>query len=219
MGTTGRVFSGSVTRGSTATESGSIDFVREGVHIRSWDHLTQPSAVKMRVGSTDRIKVVNGKVQTGSYYAFNDMETPVAFGSMGYVSQSYVTASDGSITETFTQIKKETSSARMDSQQSASGSAVTIPSHFFVFDDYGQPRDFQDGTPYSDQTLPVDRASRGTVNVADELDSWKLRTDNRPRGGAVEFIMSNPDTVLVSSEMVDASTSRHTEGAIEIFPI
>ncbi len=97
MGTTGRVFSGSVTRGSTATESGSIDFVREGVHIRSWDHLTQPSAVKMRVGSTDRIKVINGKVQTGSYYAFNDMETPVAFGSMGYVSQSYVTASDGSV--------------------------------------------------------------------------------------------------------------------------
>ena len=94
MATTDRVFSGSHTRGSTATESGSIDFVREGVHIRSWEHLTRPSAVKVRVGSSDRIKVVNGVVQTGSYYAFNDMETPAAFGSMGYVSQSFVTASN-----------------------------------------------------------------------------------------------------------------------------
>ena len=219
MPTTSRVNSGSITRGSVSSESGSIDFLREGVHIRSWDHLIRATAVKVRVGSGGRIKVINGRVQTGSFYPFNDMESPSTFGSMGYVSQSYVTSSTGIITEKFTRIEKERSSVRMDSHQSASGSIASIPSHFMKFDDYGQPRDFQDGTPFSDQTLSVDRHSKGTINTSDEVDSWKKRSDNIFRGGAIEFISSNPNTILISSEMVDASTSRHNEGAIEIFPI
>jgi|MDTB01.1.fsa_nt_gb hypothetical protein len=137
-----RVLSGSITKGSMISPSGSHwDQTRQGVEIRTYGHLTQYTQAKIRV-NTDFITLVDGRPRNVEYFDETLAPEPIGVGPISGTVSGTVSTPHRSI--------------RMDNHVKLD----IAPSHYARIQDFGYPTFFTPNdelayTEADDERLPV----------------------------------------------------------------
>ena len=123
-----RVLSGSKTRGTTATNSGSVDQFRQGVSVLTMQQRYVGMTPKLAAGSTPTL-LLNGKAIV-KHDTFFD-ETMTAPKTTLVIGNALTQSSTNAL-------------------NSAKGTISFVPNHQMIRRDYGQPKLFKDDEPYED---------------------------------------------------------------------